>query len=249
MARDVSDRTAVQRQLAGYAAELERSNRELEQFASVASHDLQAPVRGVLSFVQLLAERYRGKVLEGKAEEFLKHIEQSAVHMKALIDGLLALSRIGRQGSDHHAVDCGALLQEVKAQLTSLLSERNACILCETLPMVRGSRLEIFQVFQNLIVNGLKFQPGDAPRIHVFATQEGEMWRLSVQDFGIGIAARHQERIFRIFQRLHSSDYEGTGIGLAICEKIVTGHGGRIWVESEPGRGATFHFTLPAAAG
>lgn len=246
--RDVSERTVVQRKLASYAADLERSNRELAQFASIASHDLQAPVRGVLSFVQLLDQRFRGKVLEGKALEFLGHIEASAVHMKALIDGLLALSRVGRQGAAPDTVECNAVLAEVEQQLAGIVQERDARITHDALPRVRGSRLEIFQLLQNLIVNGLKFQPGTAPRVHLSATRESEaMWRISVRDYGIGIAPQHQARIFRIFQRLHSAEYEGTGIGLAICEKIVSNHGGRIWVESAPGEGATFHFTLPAA--
>ncbi len=236
----------AQEQLVGYAADLERSNKELAQFASVASHDLQAPVRGVMSFVQLLKERYSGKVLEGKGEEFLSHIEQSAKHMKSLIDGLLALSRIGRNEDAFAEVDCNAVLAEVESQLAGIVHERDALITHDRLPRVRGSRLEIFQVLQNLIVNGMKFQPGNAPRIHVHAQRQDRMWRISVRDHGIGIAPRHQERIFRIFQRLHSTAYDGTGIGLAICEKIVSGHGGRIWVESAPGRGATFHFTLPA---
>lgn len=241
-----SELREAQQRLVGKAADLERSNRELEQFASVASHDLQAPVRGVLSFAQLLRQRYAGKVLEGKGVDFLQHIEQSAVHMKALIDGLLALSRIGRQ-EQHENVDCEKLLAEVETQIAGIVHERQARISHRPLPVVHGSRLEIFQVFQNLIVNGLKFQPGDSPRIEIGAEHEGAMWRLSVRDHGIGIAPQHQERIFRIFQRLHSTAYEGTGIGLAICEKIVTGHGGRIWVESTPGAGAVFHFTLPAA--
>jgi light-regulated signal transduction histidine kinase (bacteriophytochrome) len=238
----------AQQRLVGYAAGLERSNRELEQFASVASHDLQAPVRGVISFVRLLRERYSGRVLEGKGEEFLRLIEQSAVHMKALIDGLLALSRVGHREEDAQAVDCNDVLMEVEAQLAAVVLERDALITHDRLPVVLGSRIEIFQVLQNLVANGLKFQPGHAPRIHVSASREGALWRISVRDHGIGIAPRHQARIFRIFQRLHVGDaYEGTGIGLAICEKIVSSHGGRIWVESTPGHGATFHFTLPAA--
>ncbi|MGH8517757.1 MAG: CHASE domain-containing protein, partial [Panacagrimonas sp.] len=248
----VTQRTAelheAQQRLVGYAAGLERSNKELEQFASVASHDLQAPVRGVISFVRLLRERYSGRVLEGKGQEFLSLIEQSAVHMKALIDGLLALSRVGHRDGDPKAVDCNDVLMEVEAQLAAVVQERDALITHDRLPLVVGSHIEIFQVLQNLIANGLKFQPGHAPRVHVSAARDGACWRISVRDHGIGIAPRHQERIFRIFQRLHASDtYEGTGIGLAICEKIVSGHGGRIWVESAPGHGATFHFTLPAA--
>ncbi|MCC2657216.1 MAG: Sensor protein (histidin kinase domain) [Panacagrimonas sp.] len=249
----VAQRTAelheAQRRLEQYAAGLERSNKELEQFASVASHDLQAPVRGVISFVRLLRERYSGRTLEGKGEEFLRLIEQSAVHMKSLIDGLLALSRVGHREPGHGPVDCNDVLQEVEAQLAAIVQERDALITHDRLPVALGSRIEVFQVLQNLITNGLKFQPGHAPRIHVSAAREGAFWRISVMDRGIGIAPRHQKRIFRIFQRLNANDtYEGTGIGLAICEKIVSNHGGRIWVESTPGHGATFHFTLPAVS-
>lgn len=247
-ARDVSDRAAVQRKLANYAADLERSNKELEQFAYVASHDLQAPVRGTLSFAQLLRQRYLGRVLEGKGEEFLRHIEDSAHQMEALIKALLALSRVGRREDQDQDVSCEQVLAQVESQLAGMLRERGAQISHEPLPMVRATPTEVLQVLQNLIVNGLKFQPGVRPRVHISALREGPMWRLSVRDEGIGIAPKDQDRIFRIFQRLHAGDaYEGTGIGLAICQKIVLSRGGRIWVESIPGQGATFHFTLPAA--
>lgn len=246
--RDVSERRAVQRQLGSYARELERSNKELEQFAYVASHDLQAPLRGVLSFAQLLRQRYLGKVLEGKGVEFVQHIEHSAQHMESLIRDLLAFSRVGRQDERHTEVDGEQLLAEVETQLAAVVRERDAIIEHTPLPLLRGSRIELFQLLQNLISNGLKFQPGARPRVRVSAERDGAMWRLSVQDFGIGIAPKDQERIFGIFQRLHpSTAFEGTGIGLAICQKIAAGHGGRIWVASSADQGATFHVTLPAA--
>ncbi|MGQ0530253.1 MAG: sensor histidine kinase [Panacagrimonas sp.] len=241
----VDKRTAELRRT---AAELERSNRELEQFAYVASHDLQAPVRGALSFAQLLRQRYAGKVLEGKGLEFLHHIEDSGRHMEELIKGLLTLSRVGRAGSDDAVANCETALTQVIDQLAGVIAELAAAITHDPLPVVRAAQIEIFQLLQNLIMNGLKFQPGPAPRVHLSAVREGAMWHLSVRDHGIGIAAAHQERIFRIFQRLHSgTQFEGTGIGLAICQKIVNGRGGRIWVESTPGAGAVFHFTLPVA--
>lgn len=244
--RDISERSAVQRQLAAYAASLESSNKELEQYAYVASHDLQAPLRGMLSFAQLLRQRYAGKVLEGKGEEFLGHIESSARHMEALIRDLLTFSRAG-QHEPAAEVALDGVLAEVKGQLAGIVRERGAIIEHEPLPVVRGARLQLFQLLQNLIANGLKFQPGESPRIRVRAAREGGVWRISVQDQGIGIAPKDQERVFRIFQRLHGGgSYEGSGIGLAICQKIVAGHGGRIWVESALGQGATFHFTLPA---
>ena len=243
-------RAAAQAQLSSYAADLERSNKELEQFAYVASHDLQAPLRGILSFSHLLKQRYVGKPLEGKGEEFIQHIELSARHMEALIRDLLAFSRVGRHDRRHEVVDCEEVLAQVLTQIAGIAEPRNASISHEPLPRVRGSRVEIFQLFQNLIVNGLKFQPGEQPRIHIFAAREGSVWRVSIQDFGIGIAPQHQERIFQMFQRLHAgAAFEGTGIGLAICQKIVAAHGGRIWVESSPGQGAIFNFTLPAAEG
>jgi PAS domain S-box-containing protein len=242
--RDISDRKAVERKLAQYAEDLTRSNRDLEQFAYVASHDLQAPLRSVIGFSQLLRRRYDSK-LDQDGREFLEHVESSARHMQALVNGVLAFSRVGSQGADFVEVDAEAVLRDVENNLSGVVHERGARITHDPLPRVRASKIEFNQLLQNLIVNGLKFQPGETPRVHVSATREKRAWHFSVRDWGIGIGTEHQERIFQIFQRLHPPEaYEGTGIGLAVCQKIVQRHGGRIWVESIPGEGATFHFTL-----
>ncbi|MGH8518312.1 MAG: PAS domain-containing sensor histidine kinase, partial [Panacagrimonas sp.] len=242
--RDISDRKTVERKLARYADDLARSNRDLEQFAYVASHDLQAPLRSVIGFSQLLRRRYDSQ-FDQDGREFLEHVESSARHMQALVNGVLAFSRVGAQGADFVEVDAEAVLTEVESNLSAVIRERGAQLTHDPLPRVRASRIEFNQLLQNLIVNGLKFQPGPEPRVHVSATREKEGWHFSVRDWGIGIGAEHQERIFQIFQRLHPPEaYEGTGIGLAVCQKIVQRHGGRIWVDSSPGEGAIFHFTL-----
>lgn len=242
--RDITERKEVESKLARYAEELARSNRDLEQFAYVASHDLQAPLRSVIGFSQLLRRRYESQ-FDQDGREFLEHVESSARHMQALINGLLAFSRVGSQGADFVEVDAEAVLRDVENNLSAVIRERNAQVTHDPLPRVRASKLEFNQLLQNLIANGLKFQPGQEPRVHVSATRVKGGWQFSVRDWGIGIGGEHQERIFQIFQRLHPPEaYEGTGIGLAVCQKIVQRHGGRIWVESVPGEGATFHFTL-----
>lgn len=242
--RDISDRKAVEHKLAHSAQELARSNRDLEQFAYVASHDLQAPLRSVIGFSQLLRKKYGGQ-FDADGREFLGFVESSAKHMQDLINGLLAFSRVGSQGADFSPVDAEAVIRELETQLSAVISDRGARLTHDPLPQIRASRLEFHQLLQNLIVNGLKFQPGEAPRVHVSATREDKAWRFSVHDWGIGIHADHQARIFQIFQRLHAPEaYEGTGIGLAVCQKIVQRHGGRIWVDSGVGEGSTFHFTI-----
>jgi len=234
--------------LAGYARELERSNSELEQFAYVASHDLQAPLRSIVGFGQLLHKDYRGR-LDVDADTYIDFMVKSAHQMQELIRGLLAYSRIGREPAEAAAADAGAVLAEVQARLHAVIAESGAVLSHDPLPRVACPPLELGQLLQNLVGNALKFQvPGQAPRIHVGVEPDGNQWRLSVRDNGIGIEARYLERIFQMFQRLHTADrFEGTGIGLAICRKIVERHGGRLWAESEPGQGSTFYFTLAAA--
>ena len=242
--RDISDRKAVERKLARSAEKLARSNRDLEQFAYVASHDLQAPLRSVIGFSQLLKKKY-GEQFDQDGREFLEFVEGSARHMQDLINGLLAFSRVGSQGADFIEVDAEAVLREVETQLAAVIKDRGARITHDPLPRLRASRLEFNQLLQNLIGNGIKFQPGPEPRVHVGAKKIDGGWAFSVADQGIGISAEHQERIFQIFQRLHPPEaYEGTGIGLAVCQKIVQRHSGRIWLESQPGVGTTFHFTI-----
>lgn len=228
--------------------ELERSNAELEQFAYVASHDLQAPLRSIVGFGQLLQTDYKGR-FDADADSYIGFMVKSAAQMQSLIRDLLTYSRIGRGSALGASADCGQVLAGVLAQLQPLIQERGALISHDPLPVVACAPLELGQIFQNLIGNAVKFQAaGNRPLIHIGAEREGRFWRLSVRDNGIGIEERYRERIFQMFQRLHTSDkFEGTGIGLAICRKIVQRHGGRLWVESAPGHGSTFYFTFQAA--
>ena len=227
--------------------QLVRSNAELEQFASVASHDLQEPLRMVASYTQLLAKRYAGR-LDGDADEFIGYAVEGATRMQALINDLLAYSRVETKGKPPAPTDCEALLASTLLNLKVAIEERGAVITHERLPTVMADRVQLGQLFQNLIGNAMKFCKGRAPAIHLRAAPEDGMWRFAVQDNGIGIDPQHRERIFVIFQRLHThEEYPGTGIGLAICKKIVERHGGRIWVESAVGQGSAFSFTLPRA--
>jgi PAS domain S-box-containing protein len=247
-AEDITERKRAETELAARAEELARSNAELEQFAHIASHDLQAPLRGVIGFSQLLEQDY-GAGLDANGREYIGLIVQSATRMRSLITDLLTFSRVGKQDAERTAVACEEVMAQVEAQLASVIEARHAVITHDPLPVVTSTPLEMGQLFQNLVSNAIKYQPGDAPSVHVSARRSNGGWTFSFSDRGIGISPQHQERIFQIFQRLHTADqYEGTGIGLAICRKIVDRHGGRIWVESEEGDGATFYFTLPDAA-
>jgi light-regulated signal transduction histidine kinase (bacteriophytochrome) len=248
--RDITERRSVEEKLARYAENLKQSNLDLEQFAYVASHDLQAPLRNVVSFTQLLEQEFPDR-FEGKAREYMHFVVESGKQMQALIKDLLAFSRVGRQDAKLVPTDCEEILGQVEAQMKTILQERNVRITHDPLPRVMGAPHEINQLLQNLLGNAIKFQPGASPRVHVSAERDGACWKISVRDWGIGIKPEHQRKIFQIFQRLHTpGEYEGTGIGLALCQKIVTRHGGRIWVESKPGEGSTFFFTLmPAGAG
>ncbi len=226
-------------------AELERSNAELQQFAYIASHDLQEPLRMVASFTQLLARKYQGR-LDADADEIIGFAVDGAKRMQALINDLLTFSRVG---NEHHSedVDCGALVKQIVHDLSAAIQDAKAEIVYGDLPVVNGDRAQLHQVFQNLISNGIKFHGAQAPRIEIGAEPKGEQWLFSVRDNGIGIEPAYADRVFVIFQRLHAaSEYSGTGIGLAICKKVVERHGGRIWFESEPGQGTVFFFTLPA---
>jgi PAS domain S-box-containing protein len=237
--RDITDRKR-------FEAELKRSNEELERFAYVASHDLQEPLRMVASYTELLARRYRGR-LDADADEFIRFAMDGANHMSQLINDLLAYSRVGSRPLDPGPADAEAALERALANLRLAVKETGAEVSHDPLPTVRVESGQLVQLLQNLIGNALKFHGPEPPRVHVSAALRDGSWLFSVRDNGIGIAPEHHQRIFLMFQRLHGrKEYRGTGAGLAICQRIVERHGGRIWVESSLGRGATFYFTLPA---
>jgi signal transduction histidine kinase len=239
----VAERTA---QLAKYSEELQRSNIELQQFAYVASHDLQEPLRMVASFTQLLAKRYKEK-LDDDARTFIAYAVDGATRMQTLISDLLSYSRVGSQGRAFERISCDQVLDRVLSNLKLLIAESGAAITRQPLPDVLADPQQLGQLFQNLIANAIKFRGEIAPRVDITVSRNREEWEIVVRDNGIGIAPEHAERIFIIFQRLHTrTEYPGTGIGLAVCKKIVERHGGRIWVEGSPGHGSAFYFTIPA---
>jgi PAS domain S-box-containing protein len=243
---DVSERKRAEEELACHAQELARSNAELEQFAYAASHDLQEPLRMIGAYAQLLEKRYRGQ-LDAQAEEFIGFVTDGVGRMHELIEGLLAYCRVGSHGLAAGGASVEEALGEALANLQTLERETGAEIRNGELPVVRANRTELIQLLQNLIGNALKFRSEDPPKVELSARRAGEFWELAVRDNGIGMEAKHTERIFQIFQRLHTrARYPGAGVGLAICKKIVERHGGKIWVDSTPGRGSTFFFTLPA---
>ena len=245
---DVTERKEQEAALRAAHEELKRSNAELEQFAYVASHDLQEPLRMVASYTQLLGRRYDAK-FDGDAREFMGFIVDGATRMKQLIEDLLAYSRVGTKGQDFRPVQAEAALSRALFNLKTAIEEAGAAVTYDTLPELPADELQLAQLFQNLIGNALKFRSASVPRIHVFLQDEGQEWHFQVRDNGIGIEPQYFERIFMVFQRLHNKgEYPGTGIGLAICKKVVERHGGRIWVDSKPGEGADFQFTLPAQA-
>jgi signal transduction histidine kinase len=225
--------------------ELARSNRDLEQFAYVASHDLQEPLRMVATYTQLLAERYKGK-LDENADKYIHYAVDGALRMQTLVEDLLGFSRVGRQGVEIKATDCNAVVATVLQNLQTAIAESGAQVICDRLPIVIVDSAQLAQVMQNLIGNAIKFRGSDPPVVHVSVQSQGKDWLFSIADNGIGIDPEHAELIFVIFKRLHThAEYPGSGIGLAICKKIIEQHGGRIWVESQLGKGSTFKFTLP----
>ena len=225
---------------------LTASNVELQQFAYVASHDLQEPLRMVGSYCQLLERRYSAS-LDQDGRDFIRFAVEGAARMKVLINDLLTYSRVGTQKVDDQEVDCGEVFDDAIANLQTAIEESDAVVTHADLPRVRGDATQLTQVFQNLTGNALKYRGESAPRVHVGVERQNGTWTFSINDNGIGIEPQYAERVFGIFERLHANDeYAGTGIGLAVCKKIVERHGGTIWLESKVGEGSTFSFTIPA---
>lgn len=245
---ELQQRSNAEEQMKLALKELERSNKELEQFAYVASHDLQEPLRMVANYTRLLEKRYKEN-LDESALEYIQFAVDGASRMQMLIKGLLDYSRISMRGKEYQLTDMNKILSDALKNLSLLINESDASISKEDMPSVHCDQLQIMQLFQNLIGNALKFRDKERkPEITITSERSGEMWLFAVKDNGIGISQEFFERIFYIFQRLHSRvEYPGTGIGLAVCKRIVERHGGQIWVESTPGKGTTFYFTLPNA--
>jgi len=239
-------RHQVEEDLARKIDELARSNADLEQFAYVASHDLQEPLRMVTAYTQLLSERYHGQ-LDESAAKFLGYASEGAQRMQVLIQDLLAFSRVGRNSAACGSVDCNAVMADVLLTLASAILESGAVVTHAGLPAVWGVRTQMVQVFQNLIGNAIKFRGKEPPVVSVQSEKSGQHWQFSVSDNGIGIPPEYAENIFVVFQRLHTrNEYPGNGIGLAICKKIIERCGGRIWMESQAGSGSTFKFIMPS---
>jgi light-regulated signal transduction histidine kinase (bacteriophytochrome) len=236
----------AEEELVRQAQELQRSNTELEQFAYVASHDLQEPLRKVATFCQMLQQRYAGQ-LDERADQYIEFAVDGAKRMQALINDLLAFSRVGRLTQPQDAVDTAELVARAERSLASAIEETGAEVVYGSLPTVRGDATLLSLVFQNLIGNAIKFRTDAPPRVEITAERDDGEWRFRCADNGIGIDAEYAERIFIIFQRLHArTAYAGTGIGLAMCRKIIEYHGGRIWLDGETAEGSAFLFTLPA---
>lgn len=242
---NITDRKKSDQQMLQLTEDLKRSNQELEQFAYVASHDLQEPLRAVTSYTQLLAQRYQGN-LDEKVDKYINYIVDGTTRMQQLINDLLAYSRLGTQGKKLELADCNAAVQQSLRNLQIAIAEKKAVIACDEMPTVMADESQLVQLFQNLIANSIKFCRQDIPLIDIAARRRENEWLFYVRDNGIGIDPEYADRIFIIFQRLHGRrEYPGTGIGLAMCKRIVERHGGRIWVESQEGKGATFCFTIP----
>ncbi len=243
--RDITERKQAEEELKKLSDELARSNADLQQFAYTASHDLQEPIMVVAGFVNLLAKRYKGK-LDEKADEFIEHAIDGTKRMQVLIKDLLDYSRVGSTGKSFTPTDCLSALDKAVFNLQIAIKESGAVITHDDLPTVMADSSQLIRLFQNLISNAIKFRGKEAPRIHISAKQKEDEWIFSFKDNGIGIDPKFSDQIFVMFQRLHTKkEYPGTGIGLATCKKIIERHGGRIWVESEPGKGSTFFFSIP----
>lgn len=244
IARDITERKRIEKEMAANAAELAKSNAELQQFAYLASHDLQEPFRTVSAFSEIIKRRYRGR-LDQDADEFIDHVVAAAKRMSEMIYAFLEYSRAGKDQFAVESADLRACAQRAVMNIEQSIAEAEARVEIGELPSVAGHEASLAMVFQNLIANAIRYRrPEEPPRIAIQARQDGAFWEVSVSDNGIGIEPRHTERIFGLFRRLNPQ-YPGTGIGLSLCRKVVERHGGRIWAEGEPGVGSTFIFTLP----
>ncbi|NNK02616.1 MAG: GHKL domain-containing protein [Desulfatitalea sp.] len=244
--RDITERKKTELERENAITALKRSNEDLKQFAYVASHDLQEPLRMVASYTQLLAERYEEQ-LDEKAHRYIHYAVDGASRMQVLIQDLLAFSRVETHAQTFEQVDTHCALGHAIVNLKTIIDETGALVTTDDLPTVQSDQFQLIQVFQNLIGNGIKFCSKHAvPHIHISAQRQNGHYRFSVKDNGIGIDSKYKDRVFEIFQRLHTRKaYPGTGIGLALCKRIIERHGGRIWFESAPGHGTTFYFTIP----
>jgi PAS domain S-box-containing protein len=249
IARDMTERKRTENSLVERSRQLERSNQELEQYAYVASHDLQEPLRKMASFCQLLARRYQGQ-LDKQADQYIAYVVDGARRMQEMINDLLTFSRVGRPLAVTAEVDCNQVVERARTDLATAIEESGASIMVTgTLPTVRGEWARLVQLFENLIGNGIKFHGKEPPRVDISAVPEGTGWRFAVADNGIGIEPQYADRIFALFQRLHSrAEYPGTGIGLAVCKKIVESYGGTLGFDSRPDEGTTFYWTMPKEA-
>ena len=244
IARDITESKKAEEKLKETVEHLKRSNEELEQFAYIASHDLQEPLRSVASFTQLLQRRYKDK-LDKDANEFIQFAVDGATKMQNLIKDLLLFSRVGTRGKPFIETDMNLILKDVLNSLSQSIKDAKAEITYDHLPIILADNSQMMQILQNLISNAIKFHGDDTPRIHITGKKKANEWVFSVKDNGIGIDPDYYDKIFIIFQRLHkAAEYRGTGIGLAVCKKIAQRHGGKIWVSSKPGKGATFYFTI-----
>jgi len=244
--KELAERRRAEEKLKESLEEIERSNKDLEQFAYAASHDLQEPLRIVASYTQLLEKRYKDH-LDDDARDFIKYTVAGATRMQKLIDGLLSYSRVQTRGKPFEPTDCSSVVEQAISNLKIHIDETHAIVESDDLPTVDADEMQLVRLFQNLIDNALKFHGSEVPRIQISASKLGNKWMFSVSDNGIGIDPECKDRIFVIFQRLHrEEDYPGTGMGLAICKRIVERHEGHIWVDSYLGQGSTFYFTIPA---
>ena len=245
LVRDITQRRLMEEELRERTESLERSNKELEQFAYIASHDLQEPLRMVASYTQLLSKRYKGK-LDSDADDFINYAVGGANRMQMLINDLLDYSRVGTRGKEFVITEFDTVMKKTLGNLKKAIEESDAKVTIDPLPSLMVDGGQIGQLFQNLISNAIKFRDNEPPQIHISSEKNENKWTFSVRDNGIGIDPEYSSRIFEIFQRLHSKEeYPGSGIGLAICKKIVERHGGNIWIESEPGKGTSFYFSIP----